>query len=332
MIWPQSTDSIDLLTQDEKLEGMEVLAKTVRNLHTTALCLGVQGKDTDDMLTYAKHAEKLAPAAIISRPPDSGRTQDDMRQYWRALASVVTKRPVILQTTGTGACYKGPAPSVELMVELAEEFPNFGYVKEEAGNVITRIRELLASRSIRRVYSARGGFGWLYESRLGTEGLITERMAYADLLAYAWKLMQSGKDPVALKDAYSKFTLMLNLNHTHGSALRGSHLHILKMRGVFRNTVSRHYGSKYSIPNKPIVREHKLSETAIAELEWRFESLKPYLKPGKFDAKKTTVIFQETSSQAGSWGCSFKFGLDTEKSLSAHLRLGTKVNNIFPIS
>ena len=282
MIWPQSNDSVDLLTTDEKLQGMEVLAKTARNLRTTSLCLGVQGKDTDDMLVYAKHAEKLAPAAIISRPPDSGETQDDLRQYWRALASV-TKRPVILQTTGSGGIYKGPAPSIELMIELAEKYPNFGYVKEEAAGVITRMRMLLASPSIRRVFSARGAHGWLYESRLGTEGLITERVAYADLLAHAWKLMQSGKDPAALKDAYSKLTLMLNLDHTHGGSLRGYHLHVLKMRGVFQNTLSRYYGPNNSIPDKPIVQDIKLSQEGIDEIEWRFESLKPFLRSGKFD-------------------------------------------------
>jgi dihydrodipicolinate synthase/N-acetylneuraminate lyase len=43
---------------------MEVLAKASRGLKT-ALCLGVQGKDTDEMIIFAKHAEKLAPAAII---------------------------------------------------------------------------------------------------------------------------------------------------------------------------------------------------------------------------------------------------------------------------
>ena len=32
MIWPQSGDSVDLLTTDEKLQGMEVLAKTARKL------------------------------------------------------------------------------------------------------------------------------------------------------------------------------------------------------------------------------------------------------------------------------------------------------------
>ena len=194
MIWPQSGDSVDLLTTDEKLKGMEVLAKTARKLSTTALCLGVQGKDTAEMLMFAEHVEKLAPPAIISRPPDSGKTEDDLRQYWHALASV-TKRPVFIQTTG-GVAYKGPTPSVDLLIELAKDFPNFGYVKEEAGNVIARTRALVAAKPpIRRVFGARGGYGWLYELRLGSEGLITERAIYADVLTRIWQLHQSGSDP-----------------------------------------------------------------------------------------------------------------------------------------
>lgn len=279
MIWPQSGDSIDLLTTDEKLQGMEVLAKATRGLRT-ALCLGVQGRDTAEMLVFAKHAEKLAPAAIISRPPDSGTTQDDMRQYWRALASV-TKRPVILQTTG-GVAYQGPAPSPQLLIELAKEFSHFGYVKEEANPVIARTRALLAARPpIRRVFSARGGLGWLYESRLGTEGLITERAVYADVLTRIWELQQSGSDPAALRDAYSKFLLMTNLSHTHpGGSLRGPQLYLWKKRGVFQTMVSRHYGPGRTIPASPIFSELELTKEDIAEIEYRFEALKPYLKPG----------------------------------------------------
>lgn len=279
MIWPQSGDSVDLLTLDEKLQGMEVLATATRGLRT-ALCLGVQGKDTAEMLVFAKHAEKLAPAAIISRPPDSGRTEDDLRQYWRALAAVA-RRPVILQTTG-GVAYKGPVPGVPLLIELAREFPHFGYVKEEAGPVIARTRALLAARPpIRRVFSARGGLGWLYESRLGTEGLITERAVYADLLTRIWQLQQDGSDPAALRDAYSKFLLMTNLSETHpGGGLRGSHLYLWKKRGVFQTMVSRHYGPGNTIPASPIFSELKLTEQDIAEIEYRFEALKPYLKPG----------------------------------------------------
>lgn len=280
MIWPQSSDSIDLLTADEKLQGMEVLAQTARQLRTTALCLGVQGKDTDEMLVYAKHAEKLAPAAIISRPPDAGKTEDDLRQYWRALASV-TKRPVILQTTG-GAAYKGPVPSVPLLIELAEEFSQFGYVKEEAGPVIPRIRALLAARPpIRRVFGARGGYGWLYELRLGVEGLITERAIYADVLTHIWQLHRNRCDPAALRDAYSKFLLMLNLNTTHpGSDLRGIQLYLWKKQGVFQTMVSRQYGPNGTVPSSPIFSDLKFTEEETAEIEFRFDALKPYRKPG----------------------------------------------------
>ncbi|QDT32090.1 dihydrodipicolinate synthase family protein [Thalassoglobus polymorphus] len=279
MIWPQSNDSVDLLTQNEKLEGMEVLAKTSRNLKTTALCLGVQGEDTDDMLVYAKHARKLSPTAVISRPPDTGKTQEDLRQYWRALASVITEQPVMIQTTARRG---GVSPSTELLIELAEEFPNFGYVKEESNPVIPRVRKLLESPSIRSVFSARGAYGWLYESRLGTEGLVTERLAYADILAKIWKLMRSGDDPAMLKDMYSKLTLMFNLSQTHPGNLRGYSLYLLKMRGVFNTMISRQYGPNGTTPAQPIIRDLTLSNEEIAEIEWRFESLKPFLKPGKF--------------------------------------------------
>jgi hypothetical protein len=61
----------------------------------------------------------------------STKTEEDLRRYWRALAGVA-KRPVIIQTTG-GTAYKGKAPSVALLVELAREFPHFGYVKSAEG-------------------------------------------------------------------------------------------------------------------------------------------------------------------------------------------------------
>jgi len=59
-----------------------------------------------------------------------------------------------------------------------------------------------------------GGFSWLYQARVGSEGLITERAVYADLLAFIRKQMQSGSDPAALNDAFSKLLLMLNLRET----------------------------------------------------------------------------------------------------------------------
>ena len=279
MIWPQSGDSVDLLTVEEKLRGMEVLAEATRG-GRSALCLGVQGKDTEEMLVFAKHVEKLAPVAIISRPPDSGKSEDDLCHYWRALAAVA-KRSVIIQTSG-GFAYKGPAPSIKLLIELARESPYFGYVKEETSPIVLNMKELVAAKPvIKRVFSAMGGFGWLDEARVGSEGLITERAVYADLLVRIWELMQSGSDPATLRDAFSKLLLMLNLKETiPGNQLRGFHLYIWKKRGVFKNMLSREYGPKNSVPLKPVVSEQALSRKDITEIESRFASLKPYLKPG----------------------------------------------------
>ena len=91
--------------------------------------------------------------------------------------------------------------------------------------------------------------------------------------------MKSGSDPMMLKDMYSKLMLMFNLYHTHPGNLRGYSLYVLKMRGVFRTMISREYGPGGSTPAKPIFRDLALSEEEIAEIEWRFESLQPYLKP-----------------------------------------------------
>src|SRR2546421_671718 len=78
-------------------------------------------------LAYLEKAHLAEPDAIIAIPPTEASSLDDFRDYYRALARA-TKLPLFIQTTG-GA--KGVIPTIELLVELANEFPNCGYVKEE---------------------------------------------------------------------------------------------------------------------------------------------------------------------------------------------------------
>jgi hypothetical protein len=94
--------------------------------------------------------------------------------------------------------------------------------------------------------------------------------------------MRSGSDPALLKDLYAKLLLMLDLEHTHPGNLRGYSLYLLKLRGVFDTLTSREYGPGGTTPAKPIVSELNLSQNEIAEIEWRFEELKPHMKHGKF--------------------------------------------------
>jgi 4-hydroxy-tetrahydrodipicolinate synthase len=266
IVWPQGSSSVATLTRDERLRGMEVLAKAVQG-RKVALILGVQGRDIPEMLEYAERAEALAPDAVIAMPPTSGTSIDDYRNYFRALAGKA-RRPVIIQTSG-GA--RNLVPTVDLLVELARDFANCGYVKEESAPVLERMRQEIGQRPpMRGVFGASFGVGWLYEMRLGLDGVITGNAMYADLMARMWELHTAGKAD-ELRDAFSKFLLMRNLDEQ----VPGTSLYVMKKRGIFKTTVTRR-GS--AVPGKPHdLNDIKLPPDAIEEIDFRLAALRPYL-------------------------------------------------------
>jgi dihydrodipicolinate synthase/N-acetylneuraminate lyase len=266
IVWPQGSSGVNTLTRTERMQGMEVLAKALAGKNA-AVVLGVQGKDIPEMLEYARRAEALNVDAMIAMPPTTGKSMDDYRQYFRSLAQV-TKRPVIVQTSG-GA--RDLPPTTALIVELAVEFPNFGYVKEETTPIVERMKEELRHRpAMKGIFGASLGVGWLYEMRLGLDGVITGNGMYADLMARIWDLHVRGKHD-DVRDAYSRFLLMRNLDEQ----IPGSNLYIMKKRGIFRTTVTR-VGAPVD-GAAPKIRKADLSPDAIEEIEYRFAGLKPYL-------------------------------------------------------
>jgi dihydrodipicolinate synthase/N-acetylneuraminate lyase len=257
LVWPQLSSELLQLTKAERMRGMEVLSQAAKG-KKPVLVLGVQGEDTAEMLEYASHAEALAPDAVIAIPPKKAKSLDDYREYFTALCKL-TKRPVFVQTSG-GA--PNVVLSTEFMVDLAREFPNFGYIKEEHDPVIPRMRALITHRPdpIKRVFGANFGTGWLYEMRLGSDGTITGGAMYADIYARLWDLHQERK-PEEARDLFAKLLLMLNLD----GSIPGTRLYIIKKRGIFKTSVSRQ-------------KDAKLTAEEIAEIEYRFEALTPYLR------------------------------------------------------
>ena len=266
VVWPQGSSSVATLTKDERVRGMDVLAKALQGKRT-ALVFGVQGKDTAEMLDFARRAETLAADAVIAMPPTTGQTMEDYRQYFRALAAVA-RRPVIVQTSGGN---RALAPSTDLIVELARDYPHFGYVKEETAPVLDRMKEELRHRpSMKGIFGASFGVGWLYEMRLGLDGVITGNAMYADLMARIWDLHERARHD-EVRDAYSKFLLMRNLDEQ----IPGANLYVMKKRGLFKTTTTR---AGAPVPGQaPKVNQVVLAPDAIEEIEYRFAALKPYL-------------------------------------------------------
>jgi dihydrodipicolinate synthase/N-acetylneuraminate lyase len=264
IVWPQGSSGVANLTKAERMRGMEVLASAARGKAAT-LVLGVQGRDTAEMLEYAERAEALAPDAMIAMPPSAARGLDEYREYFRALARA-TARPIVVQTSG-GA--RDLAPTVDLIVELAREFPHVAYVKEESPPLVERMRAELKHRPpLKGVFGASLGSGWLYEMRLGLDGVITGMAMYPDLMSRIWTLHEQG-DAEAVRDAYGKFLLMRNLSQQ----VPGVDLYLLKKRGVFKTTAFRTGGAAAWKVNSI-----ELSPDAVAEVEYRFAAVRPYLK------------------------------------------------------
>jgi 4-hydroxy-tetrahydrodipicolinate synthase len=266
IVWPQGSSGVSTLTKDERVHGMEVLATAAKGKRV-ALVLGVQGRDIPEMLVYARHAEELGADAMIAMPPTTGTSMDDYRAYFRALAGV-TKRPVIIQTSGGAPKL---SPSTDLIIELAREFPHLAYVKEESAPLVERMQaEIKARPAMKGVFGASLGTGWLYEMRLGLDGVITGMGMYADLMARIWDAHERGRHD-EVRDAYSKFLLMRNLNE----AIPGTDLYVMKMRGVFKTTVRRTSAPTVNAPAK--LTEFTPTPVELEEIEYRFAALKPYL-------------------------------------------------------
>ena len=257
LVWPQNASEQSKLTKEERMRGMEVIAQAAKG-KPPVLMFGVQGQNTGEMLEYARHAESLAPDAVIAIPPAKASSLDDYREYYRALCRT-TKRPVFIQTSG-GA--REVVASVDFILELSREFSNFGYIKEEHDPVIPRMREEIAHRPdpIKRVFCANRGAGLLYEMRLGSDGTIIGGVPYADVFASLWNLQQQKKFQEQ-REIFSKLLLMLNLDER----IPGVRPYILKKRGIFKTTATRE-------------GDHPLTPEAIAEIEYNFEGLKPHLK------------------------------------------------------
>ena len=256
LVWPQNSSEQRHLSREERIRGFEVLARANRG-RSPALVLGVQAEDTAGMLAYADKAESLEPDAMIAIPPTTATSLEDFRSYYAALCGV-TERPVFVQTSG------GPdiEPTVKFLVSLAREFPQCAYVKEEYPPVQQRMLELAKHRPnpIKSIFGANFGRQWAYEMRLGTDGVMTGGVMYADIYAGLWDLHLAGHHD-EVRDLYAKLLLMLNLD----GLIPGVRLYVLRKRGLFQTVLSRR-------------GEYSFTQIQIDEIEHRFAALEPHLR------------------------------------------------------
>ena len=285
LIWPTAVEVLWTLSAAEYEAGLRSLAtwakvresagrKTEdqgREMPPVRIVAVCPGSDSPDALERARVVQRIADETgarmgVLARMPDDAVDQSAIEAHYRALAGVV-RMPVIIQTFNGDKC---PQPDVEVLVRLARDYPAiYGYVKEESPGlkVNARMAKLLEHPEIHTVFSGFGGKAWMFQgTKIGTDGVISQRPAYASLFVRIYALMKAGRqsDDPELADAYAKYLYMCNLGDTMAEtddAMRGPHLYVLQKLGIFRNRLTR--------DGNGVLTDYAMSDDEKREVEQR---------------------------------------------------------------
>lgn len=221
VVWPQLASEYFDLTMEERFAGMEVVSGVGKALKP-AVVLGVQAADIETALKYVKHAEKLAPDALIALPPKE-KDHGKILEYYKAIGDNCN-RPLFAQTIGD--------MSVEFVERMCTTVPHLHFIKDEAGEFLPRMTEFRKRNSsqIKGVFSGNHGKTLIDELARGSAGTMPA-VPFADLYVRVWEAWQSGRKTEAL-ESFSKVMLLVTQVTTYGVP---SLKYLLELRGVFTN-------------------------------------------------------------------------------------------------
>jgi len=234
LVWPQNASEFQVLTDDERYMMGELIVKQAAGRRP--VILGVQSSNYwKTALDYARHAERIGADGIIALPPYQIKpTEEQVAEFYRTLAQTVSL-PIFIQNSG-GA--QGPAMPVDMMIELAREYPQVSYIKEEARPVLERITELgqKGQGSIQGVFSGAGGTRLIQELNNGSRGSCPSA-GMIDVFSRVFDMYEAGKKAEA-EELFEGLRPMFSF--------RGEGMHwlfkekeILRRRGIFKNSLTR---------------------------------------------------------------------------------------------
>jgi 4-hydroxy-tetrahydrodipicolinate synthase len=253
-VWPQLASEYYELTMEERLAGMEVVASVGKPLRP-AVVLGVQANDTETALRYTKHAEKLAPDALIALPPREWKDKEKILEYYKVIGQN-SGRPLFAQTIGD--------MSVDFVLKMIGQTPNLHFIKDEAGRTLPRISEFRkrGNPRLRGVFTGGHGRTLIDELMRGAQGTMPA-VPFADLYVAVWNAWRAGRKQEAL-EMFSRVMLLVTQVTAYGMP---SMKYLLQLRGVFKNSICRVQGP-----------DSALDEEARQSLAATLQFVKPWLK------------------------------------------------------
>ena len=215
-VWPQIASGWSGLTKSERMEGAEALLSAGKG-GKTAVVIGVQSTtgDVSEAMEYGKHAMKNGADAIVSLPPDKADTEA-LVTYYKTLGKAI-ELPLFVQSTGD--------MSIDTVVRMFNEIPTMKVIKDEAGNPLARVREIVErTHGKLAVFSGNGVRTMITEMERGFTGHCPTT-GMSDVYEQAFDLWHAGKKP----EAFAMFGRVLAF-----SSIPNADSYVLIARGVFK--------------------------------------------------------------------------------------------------
>lgn len=180
--WPQIASGWTVLTEAERMQGAEALVAAAKG-GETAVVIGIQSPDLAAVRRFARHAAKIGADAVICITPEKITDEAALLDYYQQVGRM-TPLPLFVQAVGK--------MSVDLIVRLYETIPTMRYVKDESGEPLDRVEELIRrTKGEVADFSGRGANLLITEMERGFVGACPF-MTLADVYQNAWEAWAAG--------------------------------------------------------------------------------------------------------------------------------------------
>ena len=214
--WPQIASGWSVLSEAERMAGAEVMLDAAKGGKTKVL-IGVQSPDWAAVERYTRHADQHGADAIICIPPANLTDEGELLTYYQRVGAL-TSRQLMIQAVGS--------MSIDLLVKIYETVPTARSVKDESGEPIDRVQELVRrTNDDMMVFSGRGVSTMITEMERGFRGHCPY-VSLSDIYAEAYDLYHAGRK----RDAYLRFGAIQAANTLFSQSTPD----VLIARGVFK--------------------------------------------------------------------------------------------------
>jgi 4-hydroxy-tetrahydrodipicolinate synthase len=220
------------LSADERKALAKAATDAVKGRGVSIISVGAESSRVAE--EFARHAESIGADAVMAIPPISvGAGEDELKRYYERILNAISI-PVIVQDASG---YVGRPMSIAMQAELFNTWGERILFKPEASPIGPRLSALLeATNGKAPIFEGSGGIALVDSYQRGVVGTMPGAEVI-DALVALWRALKAN-DRAAIDRISLPLIALVSLQTSLDSFL-AVEKHILRRRGIFKNTLVR---------------------------------------------------------------------------------------------